>query len=481
MSSKLLGKSFIMLWLSETAFDIGAALLGFALGVWVYEQSGSVQQFSLAILSSAIPALLCIPFAAAMADHFDRRWVIAGCDFSAALMVVVVAFLVFNDLLIIEHLYVVGAVGGMIGALRNPSYQAAVAQIVPQDRLTQANGLVSGTQGVLQIGAPLVAGYLMAAWGLKGIMMINLIMALAGGIAVFAALTSASHAIRGSASDKPMTLFRGVRESATGVAKYFRAHSLMLGLAAYILIQEALLVLASVMLTPLILTGHDSDALGLVMTLGAVGGVIGAFTLVATNLKTNLMRWVLIADVGLAVFVVLAGVVHTPWLWAVCAFGAFAFGGVSEGCSNALWMRKVPKERQGSVFAAVGAANLVIMCTVMLAGSSLVEQVLEPLMMPGGALADSVGSWLGVGKGRGVALMFVLAGAFFATVSLIALLHPRLTRLDDLVPDQARPDDDPESGAPSAPSAPSASPEPSLPEAAPAGLALMPAPASSRT
>lgn len=37
--SKLFNKSFVLLWLGETAFDIGAALLGFALGVWVFEKN----------------------------------------------------------------------------------------------------------------------------------------------------------------------------------------------------------------------------------------------------------------------------------------------------------------------------------------------------------------------------------------------------------------------------------------------------------
>ncbi|MFC5768234.1 MFS transporter [Thauera sinica] len=466
-SKKLLGKSFILLWLSETAFDIGSALMGFALGVWVFEKSGSVQQFSWAILSSAVPALLSIPFAGMMADRFDRRWVIASCDFLAVLMVVIVALLVFNQMLEVEHLYIVGAVGGVIGAIRNPSYHAAVAQIVPHDRLTQANGLISGTQGVLQIGAPLVAGFLLASWGMVGIMIIELFLSVAGALAVFAALTSARHAIRGVQNDKPVRLFEGIHESFASVAQYFRQHSLMIGLAVYILIQEALLVLASTMLTPLILTGHGSETLGIVMTLGAVGGVIGAFTLAATNPKAGLMRWVLIADVALAFFVMLAGIVREPALWCICAFGAFAFGGVSEGCSNALWMRKVPKDRQGSVFAAVGAANLVIMCIVMLTGSTLVEQFFEPLMMPGGALADSVGEWLGVGKGRGVALLFVLAGAIFAVVSMVALLHPRLTRLDELVPDQAKPDGDQNADEAS-----------DIPESA--SPALVPAQASSR-
>ncbi|SMC25111.1 Predicted arabinose efflux permease, MFS family [Andreprevotia lacus DSM 23236] len=439
---KLFNRAFILLWLSETAFDIGAALMGFALGVWVFEQSGSVQQFSWAILISAVPALLCIPVAGALADWADRRWVIAACDMAYVLMIVVLAWLLFNSQLAITHFYIIGAVGSVIGALRSPSYQAAIAQIVPADKLTQANGLVHSSKGVLQIGAPLLTGYLMAAWGLRGIVLIELVMVLAGAVAVFAALTSASRAIRGHSDGAPFSLFAGIKASMAGVVDYFKTYPLMVGLAAYILIQEGLLILASSMLTPLILATHSKETLGAVMTLGAIGGVIGAVILASTNLKKHLMLWVLIADVGLALFVAGAGFGSSIEIWSLCAFGAFAFGGVSEGCASALWMRKVPKEKQGSVFAAIGAANLLVMCTVLLCGGALTEHVLEPLMMPGSALAEQLGPWLGTGKGRGVALLFILVGAVFALVSLVAMLNGRLIRLDELVPEQNRDDDE---------------------------------------
>lgn len=439
-SNKLLGRSFLLLWLSETVFNIGAALLNFALGAWVFEQSGSVQQFSWVILSSSIPALLSVPFAGAMADHFDRRWVIAGCDGAAALMILAASVLLFKGMLVVEHLYVMGAVGGVIGALRSPSYQAAVAQIVPQDQFVQANGLVTGTQGILQIGAPLAAGYLMASWGLEGVMLAELLLLFAGGFSAFAALSSAVHAIRGTVKDASTYLFQGIQNSFGGVRNYFQQYPLMRGLVLYILIQEALLMLAASMLTPLVLSNHGSDTLGVVLTVGAVGGVFGALTLVASNIKRHLMLWVLLADVGLGGFVIGIGMANSLVPWAVCAFGAFACAGVSKGCSNALWMRKVPKDRQGSVFATLAAANLLLKCLVILVVAAFVEQWLAPMMMPRGSLANTVGLWLGVGKGRGVALLFVLAGGFLCLVSLIALFQPRLTRLDDLVLDPSRAD-----------------------------------------
>lgn len=435
MTSKLFGRAFLLLWFSETAFLIGSALMSFALGVWVYEQSRSVEKFSYVVLSSVIPALVFLPISAYMADRFDRRWIIASCDVGVGAMVVVLAWLSFNRLLVVDHLYFFGAVGAILGTLRRPAYLAAIAHIVPADSLTRVNGLVGFSSGFVQLGAPLVAGYLMASWGLEGVVSVELVTVTVGALAAFASLSSASHALRGSASNASEGVWKGIRTTFDNVSLYFRSQPLMCWLAIYILIQEALLVLASSMVTPLILATYSSDALGVVMTFGALGNVLASLLLVVAKINKHLMRWVLLSDLLLSIFVMAAGVVQSVDLWCVCAFGAFACGGVSEACAGALWMRKVPKDRLGSVFAVIGAGNMIVMCIVLLAGSALVARVFDPIMASDSHLWAPLHELMGTGKGRGVGLLFVLAGAFFAVAAGWALMHPRLMHVDEEVQD----------------------------------------------
>jgi diaminobutyrate-2-oxoglutarate transaminase len=441
MSHKLIGRTFILFWLSETAFLIGGALTSFALGVWVFEQSGSIRQFAYVMLSSAVPALIFLPFAGLLADRFDRRWVIVWCDCSAVLTVLILAYLAASKLLVVEHLYAFGAIFSIVRSLRNPSYRAAVSLIIPTDKLTRANGMFGVTAGFVQIGAPLSSGYLMATWGIEGVIAIELVMVLAGSIMIFSALTRNSHAILGSGAEDSQSLLNGIQSSFSGTVDYFKEHSLMLNLVSYILIQKALLVFASTMVTPLILSTQTSETLGMVIAFGALGGVTGSLFLIGANVTTRLMFWILTSDIVLAAFLILAGLSSTPAYWSLCAFGAFACGGISEGCAGALWIRKVPKEKLGSVFALIAAGNLIVTCVVMLVGSALVDQVFEPLMMPGAALAESIGAFLGMGKGRGIALLFVLAGSVCALASLVALFHSRVRILDSLVPEQDRSDE----------------------------------------
>ncbi|QDQ25471.1 MFS transporter [Chitinimonas arctica] len=435
--SRLMRPAFALLWLSETALDIGAALMSFALGVWIFQRTGSAEQFSQAILAAAAPALLMTPLAGVLADRFDRRWVIAGCDLAAAALIVLLATLLFRDSLAVEHLYFFNAAGAIVASVRGPAYRAAVSLIVPKDRLTQASGLIGLTQSLLQIGAPLLAGYVMGAAGLKGVMLIQLILVFAGALAAFGALTRASHAIRGVPVPARLGLVHGTLDSFGSAIRYFRAMPLMLGLAIYTVLQESLLVLTTAMMTPLVLSTHSSDALGLILTCGALGSLAGSALLLLVRVDRRLMVWVLLADALLSLFVLLAGFTTSVPLWCLCAFFALFAGSASGACAGALWMRKTPKARQGSIFALLGALNLLAMCVVMLAGGNLGEHVFEPALAAGGAWADTVGAWVGTGKGRGLGFMFVAGGAGSCLMSLLALLHTRLRRLDELVPDHA--------------------------------------------
>jgi hypothetical protein len=57
-------------------------------------------------------------------------------------------------------------------------------------------------------------------------------------------------------------------------------------------------------------------------------------------------------------------------------------------------------------------------------------------MRQGGALADTaVGTLLGVGAGRGIGMMFVIAGLFGITVSALVYLNPHIRKLEQDIPD----------------------------------------------
>src|SRR4028118_1591970 len=67
-------RTFGLMWFGQLVSLAGSTLTRFALGVWVYERTGSATQFALITLFAFVPGLLAAPFAGALVDRWDRRW-----------------------------------------------------------------------------------------------------------------------------------------------------------------------------------------------------------------------------------------------------------------------------------------------------------------------------------------------------------------------------------------------------------------------
>jgi hypothetical protein len=58
-------------------------------------------------------------------------------------------------------------------------------------------------------------------------------------------------------------------------------------------------------------------------------------------------------------------------------------------------------------------------------------------MAPGGALAGSLGPFLGIGAGRGIGLLLVVMGVLKIGVVLAGYFYPHVWRVEDELPDIA--------------------------------------------
>jgi diaminobutyrate-2-oxoglutarate transaminase len=183
--------------------------------------------------------------------------------------------------------------------------------------------------------------------------------------------------------------------------------------------------------------------------------------LVIAPARRYLMRWILIANIAVSLLVLVTGLATSTSVWSACSLGAYLAGTVSSACATALMLRKTPVAIRGSVFALNGALNGIMMCAAMLVGGYLAEHVFEPALADGGAWADSLGAWVGTGKGRGLAFLFVACGAAGCALSLLALIPRRFRTFDELTLDPDDPStDDPSADAPEGPGRRSAPPDP---------------------
>jgi DHA3 family macrolide efflux protein-like MFS transporter len=168
-------RSFMIIWLGQLISMLGSGLTRFALGVWIFAETGQATPFAITVLLGNLPGLLLMPLAGSLADHWNRRKIMILADTGSALLTLMIAFFLFQGDLQIWHIYLLVTLGSVCGAFQEPAYNASIVMLVPKEKLGNANGMVQMGQALTSVITPLLAGALFVSIGMNGIILIDFV------------------------------------------------------------------------------------------------------------------------------------------------------------------------------------------------------------------------------------------------------------------------------------------------------------------
>jgi MFS family permease len=429
--------AFFTIWAGQLVSLIGSGLTGFALAVWVYERTGSVTQFSIMALATTLPGIVLAPFAGALVDRWDRRKVMLLADTGSALCTLSIAALVGADSLSLAAVVALSALSSTFESLQSPAFDSAVTLLVPQERLGNYNGLLQLGQAIPRVVSPVLAGVLVDRIGLSGVIVIDFTTYLIGVTATLLTrlpMPAAPAAASADSDDDSPSLLSEL----TAGWRYLSAHPTLLVVLAFFAVTYFSIGIVNVSGPALVLSFASASSLGSALSMAGLGFVAGSVLMSVWGGPRRRIYGVLGFTLPFGLGIALAGLYPSVLL----ILGAMLLVTVTAplifGSSQALWQAKVPAHLQGRVFA---LRNMVVRSALPFAyvvAGPLVDRVFEPLMQANGPLAGSVGLVIGVGPGRGVALMFVLFGSLTMLAATAALLSPRVRQVEDEAGDDVR-------------------------------------------
>ena len=136
-------RDFYLLWSTQSLSQLGSAVTGFALTLWLYEKTGSALSTAMLTICTYAPYVLMSIFAGALTDRFDKKRTMLACDTFAAFCTLLVLVLYKTELLCVWHLYAVNAVSGLMNTVQQPASEVAYTLIVPKDQYQKISGLQS--------------------------------------------------------------------------------------------------------------------------------------------------------------------------------------------------------------------------------------------------------------------------------------------------------------------------------------------------
>ncbi len=413
-------RRFLLLWGSQTASMTAGGLTYFALGIWVFQQTGSATAFALMTIATTLPGVLALPLAGSLSDRFGGRLSLIASDVGSATVGLAIAAFFYFDVVSTWSLCALLGIGSVLASLHWPAYTSVTSELAQGPQLPRAASMMQFGYVGHHVLAPVVAPSILAIAGVSGILAIDVVSFAIASVAILLLLRP-----RRRVSKKP----RSVREEFGEAWAAVREREL-LPLAAYVAATYLFGGTVVALSTPLVITIAGPQTAGIVLGVMGVGMIVGTTSSSVFVKSSGGTRRLLGFDRAMAIAMLMAGVAASPTLIAVAGF-LFLFGlGGHMGEEQALWQVRIPLALQGRAFAlkrmlTFGALPL----SYALAGP-LADYVLEPLMADQGALAHSAGSLIGTGPGRGMALLLMLAGVGKLLVIFLAARSTRLRALN---------------------------------------------------
>ena len=296
------------------------------------------------------PVLILGPWGGVLADRFDKRRILTATQSSAAAISLVLATLVFTDVVALWMVFALSLTSGIVLSLDNPARQSFYVEMVGEEKLTNAVSLNSAAFTGARIIGPAVAGILIATVGMA-------ICFLLDGIS-YAAVVAALLAMRPGEMHQQERTSRDRGHLIAGIRYVWGTDEL----------RRPLLVMAVVftfifqwqILVPLLAErtfGAGAGEFGVLSAAAGIGSFFGAITAANRNASPTMRRLgIALAGVGVAMALIAFAPTLTVAIALMVPVGFCAMTFMITG--NTMLQLEAKPQARGRVMALYGAVFL---------------------------------------------------------------------------------------------------------------------------
>ncbi len=305
-----LGASYWKLWTSSGLSNLADGVFKIALPLMAIQLTQSPTLIAGLTVAATLPWLLFALTAGALADRVDRRKLMLWANVSRAVLPALLIVVILLDLGSIWALYVVALMVGVAETLYDTTAQSILPQIVDKGQLSRANGRLYAVEltanqfigpplGGLLIGIGVVAGFAVPA---------ALWLAAAGGLV----LLPGSFRVE---REQKTTLRFDIREGLRFLwnQRILRTLAVMTGVLNFAS-SAAFAVLVLFAVGPSSDMGLSEVGFGILLTMSAVGALIGSFISEFVEAKLGRARSLALTIFGCALFVGAPALTTNPYV-----------------------------------------------------------------------------------------------------------------------------------------------------------------------
>lgn len=407
-------KTFLILWSTQSLSQLGSAMTGFALTLWLYEKTGSALQTALLAVCSYAPYVVMSIFAGALSDRWDKKKVMLVCDTLAACCSVTVLILLKADLLRPVHMYILNALTGLMNTVQQPASDVAMTVITPKEHYQKTSGLRSFSSSLVTILNPVFATALYAFAGMDLVVYVDL--------ATFTiAFLALLFGVKLSMPEKnEETGQESFLETVKAGLVCLKENELVLVLILFLAGVNFVASAFDAVLPALILPRKNGGetVLGIVTSCAGIAMLFGSLIVTALPAPKNRIRVIyltMLFSLGTENF--LLAFTEVPVLWCAGQIIGWFLVPVMSANLDVIVRTTIPVDMQGRVYSCRNTLQFFTIPIGLFLGGFMVDHFCEPVMAASSAQGMLV-KLFGTGKGSGAAMMMFILGVLGVVICL---------------------------------------------------------------
>lgn len=168
-----MNKNFYLLLQGAAVSNMGNVLYSIAIGIWVYQQTGSTSLMGIMSSVTYIISFALAPFSGVCADRYNRKWILVITDIIRGIAMAGVAVLAFSNHLQVSHILIVAVIAALCNVLFEPSAATLAVTLVEKSKLMRAQSMMQGSASLISLVGNAVSGFIIIFFGVPLIIAVN--------------------------------------------------------------------------------------------------------------------------------------------------------------------------------------------------------------------------------------------------------------------------------------------------------------------
>ncbi len=365
---KFLSLNLFLLLQGEFVSVMGDMIYEIALGFWVLAFTGSPALMGILMATSLLPGVLIAPFAGVVVDRTSRKKLMILMDLIRGFTIILVAAAALMGILQLWMVFLAGIILGIGGAFFGPAAMSVLPQMVPKDKITNANSLFGLSNTGADILGNSLGGILYVLIGAPLMFLINGMSFIISGISIKFAKIPKNRESRITSEN----FISDLKESLSFVKKIRGLLYIMILFSLFSFLEH----IAVILLIPLFqfTPGLGAAKYGIAMACFTVGMFMGMIVLSALNVHPGKRSALMLASLTVSNLCLILFALTTQFY--LMAFLLF-ISGLAESVVGVFILSSiqcvVPDDMMGKVMGLVGTVTMALTPLAMVIGGLLAE------------------------------------------------------------------------------------------------------------